>query len=223
MGTLHKFLASATLDPAVTKEAARVQFSSSYSESVGGFSLAGIWTNLGRMLDFQVTAPATNAKAPATTEIHDYSGGRAAKTVAWMAKYFNATVIVETPHAPTSAADATPSPGATPDVSGPPDVVVVLGTDHANAFNAPEAATQKQPTYQPTARPSVTPRPTPSTEPSPTAEPTTIPTPRPPICGPAPLPPCHKPAPSPSPSPSGHTAPSPSPSPAPNPAPNPSP
>jgi LCP family protein required for cell wall assembly len=215
LATLHHYMDSVLPDPAVLNEKAVVQFSSSYSQSVGGQSLAGVMSSVMHMIDFHTAAPATVKLAPQTTEIHDYSGGGASKTVAWMAKYFNAKVVVETPHPVASASAASPSAAATPAAdSGAPDVVVVLGQDFSTAFDAPLRPVYSPP---PSAPPTARPTPRPSTVPTPSEEPSTTPTAKP---SPKPCPPiiC-KPSPHPSPSPggtdggAGNPGPSPQPSP----------
>jgi hypothetical protein len=205
--TLQHFIANELPDPAVVREKANAQFSSSFNESSEGQNLAGIMSKLMGMIGFREDNPGTVASAPQTTEIHDYSGGRAARTVAWMQQYFGGTVIKEAPRRPASPAATSPSPGATPIAVGPPDVVVVLGHDFANAFTAEETPAYTPQLYTPPSNerppaPSERPAPTPSTaEPVPSPSTPPIPTPHPTcvvLCRPSPSP-HNSPAPSPSP------------------------
>jgi LCP family protein required for cell wall assembly len=194
--TLQHFIANELPDPAVLREKANVQFSSSLNESSEGQNLAVIVSKLMGMIGFKESGPATVSSAPATTEIHDFSGGRDSKTVAWMQHYFGGTVIKESPHA-----------------SGPPDVVVVLGRDFANAFTAEETPVYTPQLYTPPSNerpPAASERPAASS--APTAEPTPTPS-RQPL--PSPSSPCPpvvcRPSPSPTPHPPPKAEPSPSP------------
>jgi len=141
LGTLHHYIASEMLDPAVIAERSKIELESGPGEGSSYNTLAGTWTALLGMLNLQVTSPGSVSSAPATTEIHDYSGGKARKTVAWLRDYFNGTVITETPQSQPSggAAAKAPASSATPGVvAGPPDVVVVLGRDFWSSYNQPD-------------------------------------------------------------------------------------
>ena len=202
MTSLHRFVAAEMVDPKVLAEQARVQFSSTPGQGSGGYSLAGIYSGAMHMLNFNTAAPVTGSTAPPpVTLVHDYSGGTAAKTAAWMATYFGGTVITEDPATAPAAPDASPTPGATP---GTAALVVVLGKDISTQFDATavdsSAGGYVQPTYRPyvapTPRRTVTPTAQPTVEPTaePTATPTArpVPTPppvcRPPLCHPSPQP-----------------------------------
>jgi LCP family protein required for cell wall assembly len=188
MTSLHKYIQAEMVDPAVLAENARVQFSSTYGQGSGAYSLAGVSSATIHMLNFNVAAPATGQVAPTSTVVHDYSGGRAAKTAAWMAQYYGATVATEDPTTAPPAPDATPLPGA-PVVKA--DIVVTLGRDvatqfaasapagsgyHPPAYVAPRYVPRKaspaaQPTHQPTNEPTVVPQPSPSHPPPPRPSP----------------------------------------------------
>jgi LCP family protein required for cell wall assembly len=192
MTSLHKFVQAEMVDPAVLAEKSRVQFASTGGQASKGYSLSGIFSASMHMINFNVAAPATSQVAPAGTVVHDYSGGRATKTAAWMAQYFGGTVVQEDPTTAPSAPDASPSPGATPANA---DVVVVLGKNVGTQFDAAGAGTYRaygSATNRPYAAPTYAPRKaTPSIQPThaPTAEPSTVPKPKPsptrPICIPA--------------------------------------
>ncbi|MHB8510507.1 MAG: hypothetical protein ACYDGR_18010, partial [Candidatus Dormibacteria bacterium] len=220
LGTLRHFIANELPAPDVLKENVTVQFSSSLSQASEGYSLAGIEGGLFRMLSFNTVAPNAVAKAPATTEVHDYSGGRGARTAAFMAKYFNGTVVTETPRT-TVSPGASPSvdPGGSPAAAGPGDIVVVLGDDFATEFNNSAAVIRSAPTYVPAP---VYHHPSPSSSerlaspsPEPSTQPSTAPSTKPPLCPPL----CTRPSPSPSPRGSGGSNPG---GPSPNPSPSPS-
>lgn len=194
--TLRRFIAHELPPPAMLAEKAAVQFSSSYAEASQGYSLAGITSATMKMLDMRVVAPDTVPKAPPTTEIHDYSNGRATKTVEWLREYFNGTVVTES-GSPTSTPGSSTEPSASGDTVATPDVVVLLGADYATQFNStPPAATGSNvtPSFRP--RPTPTPSqttaaPSPSpTETRPSPSPSRVPC-LPPLCKPsaAPSPP----------------------------------
>jgi LCP family protein required for cell wall assembly len=211
MTSLHRFVQSEMVDPAVLAEKARVQFASSPAEASQGSSLGGIYSASMHMLNFNVAAPATSSVAPPITVVHDYSGGKAAKTAAWMAQYFGGTVVTEDPATAPSAPNASPAPGAT---AASADLVVSIGRDAAQQFDASAPASTQyrstyvpndnrpygQPTYRPAPRASVAPTSQPTYTPAP--EPTTAPPPpkkSPPACPPI----CPTPKPAPSSSPGG--------------------
>jgi LCP family protein required for cell wall assembly len=195
---LHNFMGAEMVDPKVLAEKANIQFASTPGQASQGDSMAGIWAALLHMLNFHTLVPATGTSAPATTEIHDYSGGKDARTVAWLQQYFNGTVVTETGPKLAPVAGESPAPGvaASPDAS--PDIVVVIGKDFAAGFDAPA-----QPTYRPPANyipapvkpkpvsppaqsPTGVPEASPSSKPKPSPIPTKCPSPPvgPPICPP---------------------------------------
>lgn len=133
MTSLHRFVAAEMIDPAVVAEKARVQFTSTPEEASRGLSLAGIYAENMGMLNLNVAGPATVSTAPPTTVIHDYSGGKAALTAAWLAQYLGGTVVTEPPSAAPAAPDASPAPRATPAQA---DLVVALGKDVALQFDS---------------------------------------------------------------------------------------
>ncbi|MGB2940932.1 MAG: LCP family protein [Candidatus Dormiibacterota bacterium] len=145
MNSLHHFIDSELPDPAVLGENANVAFSSTTGQASNGQSLAGIMSAVMGMINFKTLAPINAATAPATTEVRDYSGGKATKTAQWMATYFGGTVVTMDPATkPAPDAGASPQPGASPTSTASPDIVVVLGKDFASAFDQAE-----RPTYSP--------------------------------------------------------------------------
>ena len=107
---LKHFIQAEMVDPAVTAEAATVQVVSGPSEYSYGQRAADVWTPLLGMLSFKAVAPGTTTTSPAVTQVHDYSGGTATLTAAWLAAYYGGVVVTETP------------------VAGMPQVVVDIGT-----------------------------------------------------------------------------------------------
>jgi LCP family protein required for cell wall assembly len=197
MTSLQKYIQAEMVDPAVLAENARVQFSSTYAQGSGGDNLAATFSSSMGMLNFNVAAPATGQVTPASTVVHDYSGGRAAKTAAWMAQYYGGTVATEDPTTAPPAPDASPSPGA-PAVKA--DLLVTLGRDVSTQF---VASGQGGSTYYSGAasngnRAYGTPTHAPRTA-SPSPQPTQAPSPQPTAAAsPSPLPsPTHKPTPCP--------------------------
>jgi LCP family protein required for cell wall assembly len=145
MASLRHYIDNELPDPAVLGENANVQFSSTGGQASNGASLAGIMSSSMGMIGFKTLAPVTAATAPATTEIHDYSGGKDTRTAQWMASYFNGKVITEDPSTrPSPDAGASPQPGASPVATASPDIVVVLGKDFGVGFDQAE-----RPTYTP--------------------------------------------------------------------------
>ena len=188
MTSLHRFVQSEMVDPKVLAEQARVQFSSTPGQASNGYSLAGIYSGAMHMLNFNTAAPATGSTAPPVTLVHDYSGGKAAKTAAWLATYFGGTVVTEDPASAPATPDASPSPGVTPANAV---LVVALGKDVSTQFGATGSSNgtgNAQPTYRPYVAPtpkrSAAPTAEPTVEPTqaPTAPPTARPVPSPPIC-----------------------------------------
>lgn len=180
---LHNFLGAEMVDPAVLAEKANIQFASTPGQGSIGQDMGGIWAALLHMLNFSTLAPKNGVTAPATTEIHDYSGGKDAKTVAWLKQYFNGVVVTETGPAPAPVAGATATPGTTPEPPATPNIVVVLGKDFTGGFDAPE-----RPVYRPPAnyipppfhpKPVVPPTSTPASAPPPPPPPTAPPRPSP--------------------------------------------
>jgi len=210
MTSLHKFINAEMIDPAVVAEKARLQFSSTPGQASRGLSLAGIYTGNMGMLNLNVAGPVTATVAPSATVVHDYSGGRAAKTAAWLARYFGGTVVTEDSAGAPAAPDASPSPAAIPAHA---DLVVALGKDVAMQFDAagpgnlgysapynPAGTSTYSPygqTTAPTYRRKPTPQPSqvaPAPSNQPTSEPSSAPPPPkkspppciPPICKPPP-------------------------------------
>lgn len=116
---LHHYLDQIFTDPEVAVEGAAVQFlDGTYDYGLSTRTMADLLTQLFSWTGMQ-TVPAGNAPRHnyVQTEIHDYSGGQASATVAFLASFFNAKVIPE----------AGPSPsGAT--------VVVIVGRSFASSF-----------------------------------------------------------------------------------------
>jgi LCP family protein required for cell wall assembly len=197
MSYLRHFIDSEMVDPAVLAEKAHVQFSSTPGQASQGQSLAGIWATLMRQLNFQTQEPATASSAPATTEIHDYSGGKDTKTVAWLRQYFNGIVVTEAGQPPSPVAGAIPATGASPSAAASPDIVVVIGRDFAAGYDSELRPTYKPPPnyIAPIRRPSpvAPPTSTPTNLPSPVASPIPSPSPTKSPC----LPLCPTPIPSP--------------------------
>ncbi|MFN2465418.1 MAG: LCP family protein [Candidatus Dormibacteria bacterium] len=192
--SLHKYIQQELVDPAVLAEKARVQFSSTPAEASRGENFAGIVASTMGMLNFNVAAPATSyLAAPPATVVHDYSGGRAAATAAWMAQYFGGTVVTEDPSLAPPAPEASPAPGGD---GAKADLVVALGRDFAEQFDAsvPSTAPARpyygpndnrpygRPTYRPAPRASAAPTSAPTQQPAP--QPTAPPPPPKPICPP---------------------------------------
>jgi LCP family protein required for cell wall assembly len=171
MAYLHNFMAAEMVDPTVLAEKANIQFASTPGQGSVGQDMGGIWAALLHMLNFQTLAPRSGVTAPATTEIHDYSGGKDAKTVAWLQQYFNGVVVPETGPPPAPVAGATASPGAAPAPPVSPDIVVVLGKNFTAGFDAAERPVYRPPSnYVPPAfhpSPVAPPPPTPSKAPAP--------------------------------------------------------
>jgi LCP family protein required for cell wall assembly len=183
---LHNYVNAEMVDPKVLAEKSNIQFASTPGQASNGQSMAGIWAAVMRMLNFQTLAPATGTAAPATTEIHDYSGGKAAKTVAWLQQYFNGVVITETGPKPAPVPGESPAPGVAAAPAASPDIVVVIGKNFAAGFDAPAQQTYRPPSnYVP---PVVKPKPVPPPTQAPTIVPTLVPTshatstPRPVVC-----------------------------------------
>jgi LCP family protein required for cell wall assembly len=195
MTSLHKYIQNELPNTAVLAENARVQFSSTSGQASQGTSLAGVYAAAMHMLNFNIAAPVTGGLVPPTTVVHDYSGGRAAKTALWMAQYFGGSVVTEDPAAAPPAPDASPAPGAAPARA---DLVVSLGRDTAVQFdaNAPRSTTPSRPAYnsnndnrpygQPTYRPAPRPTSVPTAEPTqaPAPAPSTVPSAPPPTASP---------------------------------------
>jgi LCP family protein required for cell wall assembly len=194
---LHNFIAAEMVDPKILAELANIQFTSTPGQASNGQNMGGIMAAVMHMLNFQTLEPATGGVAPATTQIHDYSGGKAAKTVAWLQQYFGATVITETGPKPAPVPAVTPAAGVAASPPASPDIVVVIGSDFAAGFDAPAQATYVPPANyvapavkpKPVAPPTQTPTSAPvvvaSTSPAPKpSHPTICPSPPkvPPVC-----------------------------------------
>jgi len=83
------------------------------------FDLADGVTDLLKPYGFQVAAPVRTRQSSPTTVIYDFSGGQYPDTSAWLARFFNASVVTPTP--------ATPAPTFIPANQG---FVVYLGHDY---------------------------------------------------------------------------------------------
>ncbi|MEA2645886.1 MAG: polyisoprenyl-teichoic acid--peptidoglycan teichoic acid transferase, partial [Chloroflexota bacterium] len=95
MNSLHHYIDNELPDPAVLAEKANVQFASTPGQASEGQDLGAVMGVLFKMINFQTMPPQSGSTAPAVTEIHDYSGGKAAKTAQWMAAYFKGTVVTD--------------------------------------------------------------------------------------------------------------------------------
>jgi len=117
--TIHQFIASVFISPAVLGEKAPVQFvngSNTYSD------LADRVTTMLDPLGLQLADPVLHA-AVSKTVILDYSGGQFPQTAQWLAGYFGGTVVAATPGNP-AAARGQQTYG----------LVVVLGRDFGNRW-----------------------------------------------------------------------------------------
>ena len=195
MASLRRYIDNELPDPAVLAEKAYVQFASTSGQASQGQNLAGVQAVVMKMIGFQAMPPQAGTTAPAVTEIHDYSGGKASRTAKWMADYFKGTVVTEDPGSrPSPPPPLAPSPGASPVPFAAPDIVVVLGKDYSAAYDQLERPVYTPPPgYNNNTRLNPTPV-APKPTPTPTVEPTITPTPRS-----SPLP-----VPSPTPCPVGH-------------------
>ncbi len=119
------------IDPSALAETANVTFKDA---SGRGLDASGRWSSLFHMTGL-TTADGGPVARRTTTQVIDESGGKDAKTAAWLASYFGVTVT--TP--------ATPTPGPTPAAGVPTSVpttppagsggvVVILGTAEEQAF-----------------------------------------------------------------------------------------
>jgi len=226
--TLHQYIANELPPANALNEKAQVQFASSLHEASQGQSLAGVVGKMFGMIGFTTLPPATLSTTPQTTVVHDYSGGAAKATVAWLKQYFHADVVTETPSA-APVASASPSPSGSPAAAGPL-VTVDLGLDYAGPFDTEEtpqyvAPEQSVPsTYVPRRTPTAAPTQAPSPTPTTVVE-SPSPSPTPPLqCHPKNSPLCVTPSPttpaSPTSSPSGASSP-PAPTPSASPKPTP--
>lgn len=183
MNALRHYIANELPDPKVLGEKANVQFAATSGQASNGESLTGIMTGSMAMLNFTMVSPATGSAAPATTEVHDYSGGKGTETAKWMAAYFGGTVIIENPsNKPSPAVGAATTPGASPTPATSPDIVVVLGKDFSTNFDQAERPVYTPPKNYVPPKQNPTPAPVPSStptaqpSPSPTRTPTAAPT-----------------------------------------------
>jgi hypothetical protein len=217
---IQHYIGSELVDPAALREAATVQVVDSADEDSLGDSFAGIWTRLLSMIGFTMAQPDSLRTAPPTTQVLDFSGGRAAATARWLAAYFGGSVVTESPE---EAPQALPAGSPTPSLSPSPvqaQIVVQIGQDFAGAFDheqrpagsAPPAdynAPNPSPTLFPEGSPSPSPEVSPSLSPSPTPQPS--------ASASASGSPHTEPSPSASPAPSGTPVATPSPRPSPSP------
>ena len=145
---LRRYLDHLFPQPAVYDESASVQL---IDGTASGRNLTGLYRQL---LSWVGITSSTQATGPsiAQSEVRDYSGGRAALTVSYLASLFQARVIKE----------------ATPSAEGGASVVLVLGRDVGRSFPPPPRAPlpAKRPSPRPTLRPSASPQPTPSSSPA---------------------------------------------------------
>jgi LCP family protein required for cell wall assembly len=188
MNSLRHYIANELPNPKVLGEKANVQIASTSGQASNGDSLAGIMTGSMAMLNFTMVSPATGSAAPATTEVHDYSGGKGTETAKWMAAYFGGIVTTESPGSkPSPVGGAVTTPGASPAPATSPDIVVVLGKDFSTNFDQAERPVYTPPKNYVPPRQYPTPAPVPTTAPTsqPTREPTAPPTHAPPT-----VPPC---------------------------------
>ena len=97
--TIHQFISSVFVDPAVLAEKAPVQFvNGSYTYN----DLASRVTTMLDPLGLQLADPVGH-QSTGKTVILDYSGGQFPLTVKWLANYFGATVVAATPTSPAPA------------------------------------------------------------------------------------------------------------------------
>jgi hypothetical protein len=196
LDSLHRYIANELPDPGVLAENANVQFASTRGQASGSISMGQIMGSAMGQIGFKTLAPETARSAPAVTEVHDYSGGKDAKTAQWMADYFGGTVVTEDPaNRPSAAAADSPTPGASPSQSTTPgstalpDVVVVLGNDFTTNFDraertiySPPPSNYRAPLQLPhRVLPTQAPQGVPTQEPS-QAPPTLVPLPTPSSC-----------------------------------------
>ena len=145
---LRRYLDHLFPQPAVYDEAAAVQL---MDGTGNGRNLTGLYRQLLSWVGIITTSQATGPPLE-QSEVRDYSGGRAASTVNYLAGLFQARVITET---------TPPSPGGA-------SVVLVLGRDVGRSFPPPPHASlpARRPSPRPTLRPSASPSPTASTSPA---------------------------------------------------------
>jgi hypothetical protein len=119
------------IDPSALAETANVTVEDASGRGLGA---SGRWSSLLTMIGLKATDRGPVVRRT-TTEVIDESGGKDAKTAAWLASYFG--VSVTTPATPTpgptsAAGVATAVPTALPAGSG--GVVVILGSAEEQAF-----------------------------------------------------------------------------------------
>lgn len=150
-GGLHHYLDQVFNDPEIPIEGAPVQFvNGTYSYGLNNRTMADLLTALWAWTDMKTIPPGEAARHNyIQSEVHDYSGGQAPATVAFLASFFNARVVTETGPSPSGAR-----------------VVVIIGQTFAANFipyaPAPPAATPAPtPGPTPVLSPVLTPLPSP--------------------------------------------------------------
>ena len=116
---LHHYLDQVFSDPEITVEGAPVQFvDGTYSYGLSTRTMADLLTQLWSWTGMK-TVPRADAPRHnyVQTEVHDYSGGQAPATVAFLAGFFNARMVTETGPSPSGAS-----------------VVVIVGRTFAQSF-----------------------------------------------------------------------------------------
>ena len=108
---LKRYVQAEMVDPTVTAEGATIQVVSGPTQYSQGEPMSATWTGLLQMLNFNTVAPAESSVSPASTVVHDRSGGAATATARWLADYYGGTISVEAP------------------LAGGAQLVVQLGTD----------------------------------------------------------------------------------------------
>lgn len=130
-GFIHNYIGRALVDPAVLAERAPVQILNASRQE----DLDDRMSTLIRQYGLAVAPPVPDVlPASPTTVVYDYSGGGYRLTAAWLAAYFDGTVL-PAPAVPAPSAGGPLLPGA--QTTG---LVVVLGTDYQRRFGGLAAA-----------------------------------------------------------------------------------
>lgn len=116
---LHHYLDQVFTDPEIAVEGASVQFvDGTYDYELSTQTMAELLTQLWSWTGMKTVGPAEARRHTyVQTEIHDYSGGQAPSTVAFLAGFFDARVVTETGPSPSGA-----------------NVVVIVGRTFASSF-----------------------------------------------------------------------------------------
>lgn len=122
------YVSSVFVDPAALAEHAPVTIEDGSGRGVGA---SARWSSLLNMLSLQ-TADGGTARRTLTTQVIDRSGGRDARTAAWLAKFFGVTVTEEPPATATPVPGTHSTPLSTPSTDG--GVLVILGSTEETAF-----------------------------------------------------------------------------------------